>query len=40
VGPEREDDVKAAIVAGLAPFRGSDGGYRLENEYRYLVARA
>jgi SAM-dependent methyltransferase len=40
VGPEREDEVKAAIVAGLAPFRTADGGYRLENEYRYVVARA
>jgi SAM-dependent methyltransferase len=40
VGAEREDEAKAAIVAGLAPFRAADGSYRLENEYRYLVARA
>jgi SAM-dependent methyltransferase len=40
VGPQREHEVRAAIVAGLAPFRTDDGGYRLENEYRYLVARA
>jgi SAM-dependent methyltransferase len=40
VGPEREDEVKAAIVAGLAPFRAADGRYRLENEYSFLVARA
>jgi SAM-dependent methyltransferase len=40
VGPEREDDVKVAIVEGLAPFRAADGGYRLDNEYRYLIARA
>ena len=39
-GPEREDEVKAAIVEGLAPFRTADGGYRLENEFRTLVARA
>jgi SAM-dependent methyltransferase len=40
VGPEREDEVKKAIVDGLAAFRLPDGGYRLENEYRYLIARA
>ena len=40
VGPEREDEVKAAIVDGLAEFRAADGSYRLENEYRYLIARA
>lgn len=40
VGPEREDEIKAAIVAGLASYRTADGGYRLENEYLYLVARA
>ena len=39
-GPGRESELKAAIVAGLAPYRRADGGYRLENEYRYLVARA
>ena len=40
VGPEREEEVKAAIVDGLASYRLADGSYRLENEYRYLVARA
>jgi SAM-dependent methyltransferase len=39
-GPEREEAVKAAIVAGLAPFRAADGGYRLRNEFRFLIARA
>jgi hypothetical protein len=39
-GPEREDALKAAIVEGLAPYRGADGAYRLSNEYRYLIARA
>jgi len=39
-GPEREDDLKAAIVDGLAPYRHADGSYRLSNEFRYLVARA
>jgi SAM-dependent methyltransferase len=40
VGPEREDEVMTAIVAGLAPFRHADGSYRLENEYRVLIASA
>jgi hypothetical protein len=40
VGPEREQQVKDAIVSGLARYRTSDGGYRLNNEYHYLIARA
>jgi SAM-dependent methyltransferase len=40
VGPSREEAVKTAIVNGLAPYRTPDGGYRLENEFRYLIARA
>jgi SAM-dependent methyltransferase len=39
-GPEREDEIKAAIVEGLESFRTADGSYVLDNEYRYLVARA
>ena len=39
-GPEREDELKATIVEGLAPFRAGDGTYRFSNEYRYLIARA
>jgi SAM-dependent methyltransferase len=39
-GPEREHELKAAIVDGLAPFRRADGSYRLSNEYHYLIARA
>jgi SAM-dependent methyltransferase len=39
-GPEREDELRTAIVDGLAPYRTPDGGYRLSNEYHYLVARA
>jgi SAM-dependent methyltransferase len=39
-GPEREHELKGAIVDGLAPFRRLDGSYRLENEYHYLIARA
>lgn len=40
VGPSREDELRAAIVEGLAPYRTDDGTYRLENEYRFLIARA
>jgi hypothetical protein len=40
VGPEREAQVTAAIIEGLAPFRTDQGGYRLQNEFRCLIARA
>ena len=39
-GPEREQELKQAIVDGLAPYRQTDGSYRLSNEYHYLIARA
>ena len=39
-GPEREEELKAAIVDGLAPYRRPDGSYRLSNEYHYLIAHA
>jgi len=39
-GPEREAQLKAEIVEGLKPFRTDLGGYRLQNEYALLVARA
>jgi len=39
-GPEREQDLTSAIVEGLASFRTPDGGYRLLNEYHFLIARA
>jgi SAM-dependent methyltransferase len=39
-GPEREEAVKDAIVEALAPYRTTDGSYRLSNEYHYLIARA
>jgi SAM-dependent methyltransferase len=35
-----EDAVARAIVGALAPHRTASGGYRLRNEWRYLVARA
>ena len=37
-GPEREQELKTAIVDGLAPSRAPDGSYRLSNEYHYLIA--
>jgi SAM-dependent methyltransferase len=40
VGPEREQEFGDAIVAGLARYRTSDGGYRLQSEFHYLIARA
>ena len=40
VGPEREDEVKDAIVAGLAPYRTAHGGYCLQNTFHALIARA
>jgi len=40
VGPEREDEVRTAIVEGLEPYRTDEGSYRLENEFRCLIARA
>ena len=40
VGRSQEEALKAAIVEGLAPYRTPDGGYRLDNEYHYLIARA
>jgi len=33
-----EDALRSAIVESLAPFRRPDGGYRLENVFRYVVA--
>ena len=39
-GPEREHELRTAIVDGLAAYRRPGGSYRLENEYHYLIARA
>jgi hypothetical protein len=39
-GPQHEDALRAAIVEGLAPFGMPGGGYRLQNEFRSLIARA
>jgi SAM-dependent methyltransferase len=40
VGPEREAEVGSAIVEGLARYRTPEGGYRLQNEFHFLMARA
>ena len=40
VGPEREPELKHAIVDGLAHYRRADGSYLFSNEYHYLIARA
>lgn len=39
-GPDREHELRAAIVDGLTPYRADDGSYRLSNEYHCLIARA
>jgi SAM-dependent methyltransferase len=39
-GPEREPELKAAIVEALASCRREDGSYRIQDEYTLLVARA
>jgi SAM-dependent methyltransferase len=40
VGPDREERFKNALVEGLARYRTPDGGYRLNNTFHYLIARA
>ena len=39
-GPSNEDALRKAIVQALAPHRTPSGGYPLQNESHYLVARA
>jgi hypothetical protein len=35
-----EDDLRRALTGAFEPYRLPDGGYRLANEWHYLVARA
>lgn len=35
-----EEVVRAAILKALAPFKTSSGGYRLSNNFRYMIAAA
>jgi SAM-dependent methyltransferase len=38
--PEEEAGVRARALEALAPHRAPDGSYRLENEFRFLIATA
>ena len=40
LGADRQDAARAAIVEALAVCRTPDGGYRLENEWHSMIARA
>jgi SAM-dependent methyltransferase len=40
VGPAQEEAVRRQIVEALAPYRTPEGGYRLENEFHFLIASA
>jgi len=40
VGTEREEQFMEALSEGLARYRDPDGGYRLQNEFHSLIARA
>jgi SAM-dependent methyltransferase len=40
VGPDREEELKEAIVKRLATHRAPDGSYRLQNTFHYLIGRA
>jgi SAM-dependent methyltransferase len=35
-----EDAVRQALLEASAPFRTANGGYRIETEWRYVIARA
>ena len=35
-----DEPVRTALIDGLARYRSPIGGYRLDNEWHYLVARA
>ena len=37
---DREPEVRAALLDALAPYRTPEGGYRLENEWHFLIAHA
>src|SRR5215207_7144697 len=40
VGHDREEQFKDALVEGLARYRTPAGGYRIQNTFHYLIARA
>jgi hypothetical protein len=35
-----EDEVREVVLNVIAPFKTSSGGYRLRNNYRYMIATA
>jgi SAM-dependent methyltransferase len=37
---ERQEEARDAILEALLPCRTPDGGYRIENEWHFLIARA
>jgi ubiquinone/menaquinone biosynthesis C-methylase UbiE len=37
---ERQGEARDAILAALEPCRRPDGGYRMDNEWHFLIARA
>jgi SAM-dependent methyltransferase len=39
-GPDREPELRAALVAALAGCRRPDGSYRIGNEWEVVIARA
>jgi SAM-dependent methyltransferase len=39
-GPEREGELRAAILRALAHTRQADGGYHVANEWHVVIARA
>lgn len=39
-GPDREDALRREIVEALSSYRTPGAGYRLSNDFHYLVARA
>jgi len=40
VGPDHEEQLKDEICNGLERYRTDGGGYLLQNEYHFLIARA
>ena len=34
-----EDQVRAATLAAIRPFHKRNGGYRMENEFVYVIAQ-
>jgi SAM-dependent methyltransferase len=37
---DRQDEARAAVLEALAVCRTPDGGYRIENDWHFLIARA